>query len=358
MIGLVNTRCSRCGCLVTDHAVDDEERCACQKCECAQFLAPPDPVLHGEPGSPEWWLSPPLMIQGPVDTILRLMEQEEISRRKALELLAYRWAGCPQDLQHALPPAPWGKLNWCDDPPSNLTVREACRQRVPLDGADAQALEHALTITERERDEAIAAFKDASRLRSEIQQARMKAEDERDDALTGVEAGERAAQSARELVNALREIEVLCGEEDDSPRSAVERVISERHSLRDWKAGATGAATISYPPRVGPHTEDAYCAHKSAYEGGSEDYRIGADVVAAAVLAAKESWAGALSAHDSLTCPFACPHGDQCALESGHDGGHNHRGCDCNEPDQPLCDQCGERKPAEPHVHVIAGRRP
>lgn len=35
-----------------------------------------------------------------------------------------------------------------------LTVREACRRRMPLDGTDAQALEHAITITERERDEA------------------------------------------------------------------------------------------------------------------------------------------------------------------------------------------------------------
>ena len=34
-----------------------------------------------------------------------------------------------------------------------LTVREACKRGTPLDGADAQALEHALTITERERDE-------------------------------------------------------------------------------------------------------------------------------------------------------------------------------------------------------------
>lgn len=34
----------------------------------------------------------------------------------------------------------------------NMTVREACRRRRPLDGADSQALEHALTITERERD--------------------------------------------------------------------------------------------------------------------------------------------------------------------------------------------------------------
>ena len=46
-------------------------------------------------------------------------------------------------------------------------------------------------------------------------------------------------------------------------------------------------------------------------------------------------------------CPLACPHGDRCTLPRGHEGGHNHRGCDCNEPDQPPCDQCGERKPVE-----------
>lgn len=34
------------------------------------------------------------------------------------------------------------------------TVRGAARARETLGGADAQALEHALTITERERDEA------------------------------------------------------------------------------------------------------------------------------------------------------------------------------------------------------------
>lgn len=33
-----------------------------------------------------------------------------------------------------------------------LTIREACQQRIPLDGIDAQALEHALTRTENERD--------------------------------------------------------------------------------------------------------------------------------------------------------------------------------------------------------------
>ena len=34
------------------------------------------------------------------------------------------------------------------------TVRAACKRRMPLDGADAQALEYALTMTERERDAA------------------------------------------------------------------------------------------------------------------------------------------------------------------------------------------------------------
>lgn len=34
-------------------------------------------------------------------------------------------------------------------------------------------------------------------------------------------------------------------------------------------------------------------------------------------------------------CPQTCPHGDRCTLEAGHEGGCNHRGCDCNEPDSP-----------------------
>jgi len=46
-----------------------------------------------------------------------------------------------------------------------ITVRKTCRQRMPLDGADAQALEHALTITERERD---AAYAELRKLRPTI----------------------------------------------------------------------------------------------------------------------------------------------------------------------------------------------
>jgi hypothetical protein len=34
-----------------------------------------------------------------------------------------------------------------------INVRDACRRRMPLDGTDAQAMEHALKMTEDERDE-------------------------------------------------------------------------------------------------------------------------------------------------------------------------------------------------------------
>lgn len=40
-----------------------------------------------------------------------------------------------------------------------LTVREACRRRTPIDGSDAQAMEGALSLTERERDDARAEVK-------------------------------------------------------------------------------------------------------------------------------------------------------------------------------------------------------
>lgn len=45
---------------------------------------------------------------------------------------------------------PWRAVT----PVEAMTVREAARRRMPLDGADAQALEGALALTERERDQA------------------------------------------------------------------------------------------------------------------------------------------------------------------------------------------------------------
>lgn len=56
----------------------------------------------------------------------------------------------------------WGRIDAALAEPVEadqaLTVREACRRRMPLDGVDAQALEGALALTERERDKARAAL--------------------------------------------------------------------------------------------------------------------------------------------------------------------------------------------------------
>lgn len=65
----------------------------------------------------------------------------------------------------------WARVedNDCDDLPitghAGVSVREACRRRMPIDGSDAQALEGALSMTERERDEASA---EVERLRAEV----------------------------------------------------------------------------------------------------------------------------------------------------------------------------------------------
>lgn len=67
-----------------------------------------------KPGSPEWWSSPAFGLQGPADTILRLLEQDEITRRKALELLEHLFF-CQVSRPKLRREAPWEKLNWCDD---------------------------------------------------------------------------------------------------------------------------------------------------------------------------------------------------------------------------------------------------
>lgn len=68
-----------------------------------------------------------------------------------------------------------------------------------------------------------------------------------------------------------------------------ERMLAARNleiaQLRQWKAGAIGSATLMHPIRTGPHTLEAYQAHHAAYTGGSEEYRLGADVVAAGHMA-------------------------------------------------------------------------
>lgn len=85
----------------------------------------------------------------------------------------------------------------------------------------------------------------------------------------------------------------------------------ELDALREWRVGVEGALTICYPPRVGPHTEGAYITHAQRYHHPAmEEYRQGADVVAAAVEVAKRKavedarveWMSALPAHDPVTC--------------------------------------------------------
>jgi hypothetical protein len=100
----------------------------------------------------------------------------------------------------------------------------------------------------------------------------------------------RAAEARRTGINVYSHADVLW-------------LIEQVDDLKDWQAGATGAATIMHPVRTGPHTEAAYCAHKASYEGGPEAYRVGADVVGAGHMAAKQAWMGAIPAHDPLTCP-------------------------------------------------------
>jgi hypothetical protein len=71
--------------------------------------------ITDEIGSPNWWRGPAFASQGPVETILRLLEQKTISRSRALNLLQYVFAGGAQDHSRVIPSAPWDELNWCGD---------------------------------------------------------------------------------------------------------------------------------------------------------------------------------------------------------------------------------------------------
>lgn len=71
-------------------------------------------------GTQAWWLSADLWGRhGIIESVLRLLEQERISRAKALELIQdavrYRSQAVPLTVT---PVAPWDELNWCDDGPS------------------------------------------------------------------------------------------------------------------------------------------------------------------------------------------------------------------------------------------------
>ena len=102
-----------------------------------------------------------------------------------------------------------------------LTVREACKRRHPLDGTDAQALEHALTITERERDEVRAELENLRQTRTR-----------------GCQCGDdEACALVRERDSALAELERLrsevllcpaCGEAMDRSQTVPAREVLDR----------------------------------------------------------------------------------------------------------------------------------
>jgi len=70
-------------------------------------------------GTARWWSEQPFGVRGPVDATLRLLEQGEISRSKAREMLAWcdktRFGTARLKMCGAQPEAPWEKLNWSDE---------------------------------------------------------------------------------------------------------------------------------------------------------------------------------------------------------------------------------------------------
>jgi len=80
---------------------------------------------------------------------------------------------------------------------------------------------------------------------------------------------------------------MILKQEECFPNTLIE-ALQEIKKLKDWKAGAMGAAIIMYPPNEGPHTFAAYREHAIKYHQGSDDYREGADFISDAALAVKK----------------------------------------------------------------------
>ena len=64
------------------------------------------------------------------------------------------------------------QLNGVFIPPADMKLREACRKRCRIEGPDAQALEYAITITERERDAATARVAELEKQLAETEEMR------------------------------------------------------------------------------------------------------------------------------------------------------------------------------------------
>lgn len=117
-------------------------------------------------GSREWWRVHSLFsLRGPVDSILRLLEQREITRGRAREILFYaaRVTGgfwmkpAPEETP---PEAPWDKLNWCGDAVSDggdaaklARIGEAMRKLIAGLHPESIATAYMLPVARRVLDE-------------------------------------------------------------------------------------------------------------------------------------------------------------------------------------------------------------
>lgn len=129
---------------------------------------------------------------------------------------------------------------------AQLTVREACRRRVPLQGAE-QCLEYALTITERERDDALRRAN-----RAEAEEERLYHE------LLSVNAG--LAQAEQERDSAVSIGSVLVGDYATMARQAIDsarwveklerRCVSLERRLRDCRLDVNAKATDAFRGRI------------------------------------------------------------------------------------------------------------
>ena len=136
--GLVATHCATCGRVYAQSQEDTHETCECGATELypvSRFIRPGKEILCGD------------------DTQVRVVgkglagDYAALAReRDALDVKVIDAAERIAELEK--------QLGLKQEAHLKLTVREACRRKTPLDGADAQALEHALTMTEAERDEA------------------------------------------------------------------------------------------------------------------------------------------------------------------------------------------------------------
>lgn len=110
----------------------------------------------------------------------------------------------------------------------NATARRCARSRVPLDGAEAQALEHALTITERERDD-VRVERDQER----NQAARIAQELERTKTLLDEQQRREAEQHKNWDKFAGEVLEALSAGPMEGMVEAARRVAVERDKLRE-----------------------------------------------------------------------------------------------------------------------------